>query len=130
MKKIIVALLVVVLTGCVTRSISNSGYDSGGYHNKNENPFYQGELSEFDVLGIEATDTITEEEIEAAFEKSGNKLKLRKGDSLLVIQSGAIIPDQEMIDYLEKYFSVSVFSGVPEKNKANNVKTRRNYSFL
>jgi hypothetical protein len=121
MRQILILLFVVVLSGCATRSISNSGYDTGGYQNKNENPFYQGELSEFDVLGIEASNEITEEEIEQAFLASKDKLRIRKGDPLLVIQSGAIIPDQQMIDNLEKYFSVSIFSGIPEKDKDNSV---------
>ena len=38
----------------------------------------------------------------------------------MLIQSGAMIPDQEMVDHLEKSFSVSVFTGVPEKEKTDN----------
>ncbi len=113
--------MVLLLVGCGVRSISNSGYDSGGYRNSNSNPFYQGELSEFDVLGIDANAEISDEDIEKAFESAKQNLNIRKGDPLLVIQSGAIIPDQEMVDYLEKYFSVSVFSGVPENGRDDNL---------
>ena len=45
------ALGLVWLTGCTTRSISNSGYrGSGGYYG---NSMYRGELSDFDVLGVD-----------------------------------------------------------------------------
>ena len=46
---------VLLLAGCATRSISNSGYHADpdrGYAQRNS-PFYKGELSEFDVLGID-----------------------------------------------------------------------------
>ena len=129
MKNIIFLVAITILAGCGTRSISNSGFDSGGYHNKNENPFYQGELTEFDVLGIEAGEEITEAEIEQMFASSKPELKIRKGDPLLVIQSGALIPDQEMVDLLQKYFSVSVFSGVPESDKPKNFSYSKSLRF-
>jgi hypothetical protein len=58
MRKIgLLALVItVLLSGCSVRSISNSGYNPGGYYPRggDNNPFYKGELSEFDVLGIDA----------------------------------------------------------------------------
>jgi len=44
---------------------------------------------------------------------------LREGEPLMLIQSGAMIPEQEMTDRMGKYFPVSVYTGVPEQgNKA------------
>lgn len=46
---------------------------------------------------------------------NAERVSMTKGEKVLLIQSGAIIPDRRMIEEMEKYFTVSVFSGVPEK---------------
>jgi hypothetical protein len=104
-----------VLSGCATqKSVSNSGYYPGGYNGQGgDNPLYKGELSEFDVLGIDPEKEITEQDINAAASEKKERLSLRKGEPLLLIQSGAMIPEQEMTERMEKYFPVSGFSGVP-----------------
>ncbi len=108
------ALLLTLLAGCATRSISDSGYQSESRYGSRAsgNPFYRGELSEFDVLGIDPQAKVTAEEIAKAFEQK-QALKLPKGSSIMLIQSGAMIPDEPMVKGLEKYYNVSVFSGVP-----------------
>jgi hypothetical protein len=115
------ALLASLLAGCATRSISNSGYPSESWygHKASTNPLYKGELSEFDVLGIDPQATVTTEEIAKAFEQKQG-LKLSKGSSIMLIQSGALIPDEPMVKALEKYYSVAVFSGVPTSQGAVN----------
>lgn len=119
---ILVLLFLIILSGCATRSISNSGYSSEGYYRpKADNPLYKGELSEFDVIGIDAGKEISEQDIATAANTSKERLSLRKGDFILLIQSGAMIPDQDMTKSAEKYFAVNVFTGVPEKNKETNV---------
>lgn len=124
MKKIgiVVLILLINLSACTTRSISNSGYSPESYYRPQaDNPLYNGELSEFDVIGIDAGKEITEQDIAAAASAKKERLTLRKGDSLLLIQSGAMIPDQDMTESAGKYFSVNVFTGVPEKDKSSNV---------
>jgi len=118
MKKIAVLAILLLLFGCGTRSISDSGYRSGHY--RGDNPLYKGELSEFDVLGIDSTKEITEQDIVAAADQKKDRLSLRKGDSILLIQSGAMIPDEKMVEGMEKYFSVIPFTGVPESDKKSN----------
>jgi hypothetical protein len=129
-KFILLALLIpIVLSGCATRSISNSGYYPGGFNGRGgDNALYKGELSEFDVLGIDPGKEITEQDITAAASGKKERLSLRKGEPLLLIQSGAMIPEQEMTENMEKYFPVSVFSGVPkqgEKGDASYAKSLR-----
>lgn len=109
----------VALGGCATRSISDSGYP-GRYGYGSASPLYQGELSEFDVLGVDAGKTVSNEEIAAAFADNPQRQQLKRGDRIMLIQSGAMIPDPEMIERMEKVFSVSVFSGVPEREKSEN----------
>lgn len=76
-------------------------------------------LSEFQLLGINAETKITREEINRAFE-SRQRLTVPKGSSIMLIQSGAMIPDESMLKALEKYYSVSVFSGVPVAGSDNS----------
>jgi hypothetical protein len=112
-------LIPIVLSGCATpKSITNSEYYPGGYNDQGrDNPLYKGELSEFDVLGIDQGKEITEQDIAAAASGKKERLSLRKDEPLLLIQSGAMIPEQEMTESMGKYFSVSVFTGVPVQGK-------------
>ena len=130
-KFILLALFIpIVMSGCATqKSVSNSGYYPGGHNGHGgDNPLYKGELSEFDVLGIDPENEITEQDINAAAGEKKERLSLRKGEPLLLIQSGAMIPEQEMTERMEKYFPVSGFSGVPglgEKADARYAKSLR-----
>jgi hypothetical protein len=112
----IAALL--ALAACATRSISDSGYP-GRYGYGSSNPLYKGELSEFDVLGVDAGKEVSDEEIASAFVENPQRRLLKRGDRVMLIQSGAMIPDPEMTEHLEKTFSVSVFTGVPEREKSD-----------
>lgn len=105
----LLCISVLFLASCEMRSISNSGYPSG---RQSENPFYQGELTEFQVLGIDASQGGVEEQIKLSL-ANGSDVALSKGSSVMVIQSGALIPDETMVKRLEEHFSVGVFSGVP-----------------
>lgn len=110
------ACFAIVLAGCGARSISNSGYyaDSDrGYWRENSS-FYKGELSEFDVLGIDPRAAIAESEIQEAL-TSRQRMTIPKSSAVMLVQSGAIIPDETMSTELGKYYNVSVFSGVPER---------------
>lgn len=115
------ALIATLLGGCVTRSISDSGYAKESYYGAktSTNPLYKGELSEFEVLGIDPHARVTTEEIAKAFDQK-QVLKLSKGASVMLIQSGALIPDESMVKALEKYYNVSVFSGVPASDGSTN----------
>ena len=125
MKSIPVYLLTfccALIAGCTrhVRPISNSAYHPeaprhgiycGPETNRVESQ-YQGELSEFDVLGITRGHTTSENEIRRALEQAGS-VRLRPNSTILLIQSGAVFPDGLMIEELEKYFRVVPFSGVP-----------------
>ena len=107
-------LVAALLVGCKTRSISNSGYDNGNYYyaGRTGHPFYRGELSEFDLLGIESSSAISDDQIGKALDNAG-RVSLRKGSSVLLIQSGAMQPDKPMQDAMEKHFVAVPFSGQP-----------------
>jgi hypothetical protein len=98
--------VLLLLGACETRSISNSGYG------RQFNPYFAGELTEFDVLGIEVAPHSDDADI---VRTAGNyhRLVARKGAAVLLIQSGAPIPDDPMVQALTPYFTVVPFSGVP-----------------
>jgi hypothetical protein len=106
-----VLAVVLLLCGCAERSISDSGYAadrSGG----RGNPFYQGEITEFDVLGIDVSQPASDEEIARQLDNH-RKIGLRRGGAMMAIQSGALMPDNQMVAALDRYFSVVPFTGVP-----------------
>jgi hypothetical protein len=99
-------LALLVLAGCTTRSISDTGSDQSG--------LYHGELSEFDVVGVARDQTVSEAQIQAALAESQQRISLKAGSTLMLIQSGAMMPDQPMIDALGTNYTVIPFSGVPD----------------
>ena len=102
-------LVVAILSiGCkITRPISNSDY--GG------NWGYRGELSELEVLGVHANEEISEEDIQAAL-KSKTTVNLKRGDRVVLVQSGAQFPDEPLLKGLSPYYSVIPISGVPAED--------------
>jgi hypothetical protein len=106
--------LLMLLYGCSVRSISDSGYyaDSDRRAGRASNPFYRAELSEFEVLGIDPKTPVTDADIRQAF-AAKSRITMPKGSSIMLIQSGAMIPDDLMVTGLERYYNVSVFTGVP-----------------
>lgn len=113
MRLMYMALLASTLltAGCMTRSISSSGYQSS-YYGSERNALYQGELDELAVIGLD-TASASDEAIGRALAAAAEPLTLRRGSSILLIQSGAMFPDAEMMQKMEQSFSVSIFSGVP-----------------
>ena len=104
----------VLLAACAERSISDSGYAGGGrgYSGDRGNPFYKGELSEFDLLGIDVGRPASDEEIAQQLAEH-HRIGLSRGATMMAIQSGAPMPDDQMVAALDRYFAVVPFSGVP-----------------
>lgn len=100
-----------LVCGCRMRSISNSGYQGGSYYG---NPLYRGELNEFDILGVDRDQTVTEADISKALDTPA-KVRLKKGNSVLLVQSGAMFPDEPMMTELGKFLNVVPFSGIPSR---------------
>jgi hypothetical protein len=98
-----------MLAACQTRSISDAGYAGAGGRN---NPFYRGELTEFDLLGIDPARPASDGDI-AALLGQRHSVAPRRGGTVMVIQSGALIPDPAMLRALDPYVTVVPFSGVP-----------------
>lgn len=122
----LVFIFSIALFGCTTRSISNSGYDSGGYYRPPDNQLYKGELTEFDVLGIDPEAGISDEEIKRALSKA-SKVSIKQGDSVMLIQSGAMFPDESMQREFDKHFSIMPFSGTPLTSNSTSSQSPNTY---
>jgi hypothetical protein len=109
---------VLAIAGCkTTRSISNSGYQethsARPVERASDAAFqYRGELSEFELLGITHDNYATEDQIKEALD-AAKRVQLTPSSSILLIQSGATIPDGSMTTSLAKHFDVVPFSGIP-----------------
>jgi hypothetical protein len=111
----LVALAVMTWSGCMSRPISNAGY-RGGYYGGGSS-LYRGELSQLDVLGEGRNQPISDSDINAALQ-SDDRVKLTKRGSILLVQSGAIFPDDEMTVQFNRHGLKTVpFSGVPEESR-------------
>lgn len=106
-------LCLALLSSCQTRSISDSGYREG--YGDRGSALYHGEITELDVLGAPAA---------AAPVEGYTPITVKRGDRLLVIQSGALLPDEPMLKELERYFSIAAFSGIPSKEQESTYAER------
>ncbi|HUG10536.1 MAG TPA: hypothetical protein VMM36_05960 [Opitutaceae bacterium] len=111
-------LVALLLAGCETRSISDSGYrhsygwgGSGG-----GSPLYRGELTELDILGAAPSQDASKINIAKALDAAVAP-SLKRGDKVLLIQSGAPVADNAMLEEASKYFDVAPFSGIPPAEK-------------
>ena len=121
----LVALAALLLAGCTTRSISNSGYEAeSAPYGRAHNPLYQGELTELDLLGAAPAVEATNANIAAAL-AAAEPPKLKRGDRVLLIQSGAMVPDAAMLAEADHYFDMAPFSGVPPADETNFARSLR-----
>jgi len=121
---LLLTILTFALAACTTRSISDSGFDAGGgRYGRSPTALYQGELNEFDVLGIDRGARPTEEEIARAL-ATRQPVTIKRGTSVMLIQSGAMMPDDPMLKALDKHYTVTPFTGVPaEKSKGDSAES-------
>jgi hypothetical protein len=110
--------LLLVLAGCEARSISNSGYQQpyayNAYGNNGDNPFYQGELSAYEVLGGDARTGVSDGDIQRVL-AAKQPMRLKSGAPVMLVQSGAVFADPEMIQAMGAHYQVSSFTGVPPR---------------
>jgi hypothetical protein len=124
---IVLVITCCLLMGCAkkTRSISQSGYHD---HHHYAGP-HSRELDEFDVLGLNRNQPVTEEEIRRASSQA-KPVQLAPGSTILLVQSGAMYPDGPMVTELSKQFRVVPFTGIAAENNRpenrSNERTTRN----
>ena len=96
----ILLVLLLVAAGCTSRPISDP-YESA------RNPFYRGELTEFDLIG--AGDL---EQTRGGWNTAqGAGPQLPDGSRIILIQSGAFLPDEALARAFGRHYEVSPFTG-------------------
>lgn len=82
------------------------------------------ELTDKDIFGNETTLAVSEEDIQAALD--GEKFSLPLNSAIILVQSGNRAPEMMMQQEMSRYYRISTFSGIPDKQKAiscNKVKS-------
>ncbi|MBI3884522.1 MAG: aminopeptidase [Opitutae bacterium] len=116
--------LVLLLAGCETRSISDSGFRPAYGWGRSANPLYKGELTELDILGAAPRQEATAANIAHAL-ATASAPRLKRGDKVILIQSGAPVPDHAMLDEAARYFAVAPFSGLPPEERTGMAESLR-----
>lgn len=88
---------------------------------------YTQELTEYELLGIDRNKPISEDQISSALSQPRVEMTLHKGDRLLVIQSGAVMPDAQMLTLLKKQFDTKTLTGMSEYKR---IKPEPDYMLL
>jgi hypothetical protein len=104
--------MTVLLSGCAARSISNSDYPEDRWRYGATPSVYRGEIDDFALLVPEDSEAISDQQIANTL-AAHHSVHARLGQPLLVVQSGAIAPDGEMIAALQRHFPVIPFNGQP-----------------
>lgn len=106
--------VVFLLASCETTSISHVG----------RNPFYRGELAESDLLGIPTGAAVSDETIRATLARaSGSRVRVKQGERILLVQSGASQPDPALSAAFGDKAQVSPFSGLPQRTASSGTGT-------
>lgn len=120
------SLVVWLLAGCESRSISDSGYHGGRGGSYYGRGGYEGELAESDVVGapVNPGGTVSEADIQRALHGS-RPVHAAPGTSLIVVQSGAQTPDDAMLQALNRRYQVQPFSGLPSAQSERTEYSKR-----
>ncbi|ENA9696658.1 hypothetical protein ABG299_002184 [Salmonella enterica subsp. enterica] len=74
------------------------------------------QLTDKDIFGNETTLAVSEEDIQAALE--GEKFSVPLNSAVILVQSGNRAPERVMQQEMSRYYRISTFSGIPDKQKA------------
>lgn len=74
------------------------------------------QLTDKDIFGNETTLAISEEDIQAALE--GEKFSVPLNSAVILVQSGNRAPEMVMQQEMSRYYRISTFSGIPDRQKA------------
>ena len=104
------------LAGCVPHSPIDAKKTgaSRSESNASKNALAQ-QLTDKDIFGNETTLSVSEEDIQAALD--GEKFNVPLNSAVILVQSGNKAPEMSMQQEMEKYYRVSTFSGIPDRQK-------------
>lgn len=80
------------------------------------------QLTEYEVLDIDLNQEISEEDIRTAVEIAKSQVfKLTPKSKIVLVQSGATVPDTTMQEIMMKHYRVSVYSGISQAKNTPKV---------
>lgn len=82
------------------------------------------QLTDKDIFGNETTLAVSEEDIQSALD--GDKFRVPLNSAVILIQSGSRAPEMIMQQEMNRYYRISTFSGIPDRQKTiacNKIKT-------
>lgn len=74
------------------------------------------QLTDKDIFGNETTLAVSEEDIQAALD--GEKFSVPLNSAVILVQSGNRAPEMVMQQEMNRYYRISTFSGIPDRQKA------------
>lgn len=73
------------------------------------------QLTDKDIFGNETTLAVSEEDIQAALD--GEKFSVPLNSAIILVQSGNRAPEMAMQQEMSRYYRISTFSGIPDRQK-------------
>ncbi|EDW2262093.1 hypothetical protein [Salmonella enterica] len=73
------------------------------------------QLTDKDIFGNETTLAVSEEDIQAALD--GEKFSVPLNSAVILVQSGNRAPEMVMQQEMSRYYRISTFSGIPDRQK-------------
>ncbi len=74
------------------------------------------QLTDKDIFGNETTLAVSEEDIQAALD--GEKFSVPLNSAVILVQSGNRAPEMVMQQEMSRYYRISTFTGIPDRQKA------------
>lgn len=105
-----------LLAGCVPRSpIDARKTGVSGKESNISKSTTAAQLTDKDIFGNETTLAVSEEDIQAALE--GEAFRVPLNSPVILVQSGSRAPEAIIQQEMNKYYTVSTFSGIPDRQK-------------
>ncbi|WMY74027.1 hypothetical protein RHD99_21770 [Buttiauxella selenatireducens] len=104
-----------LLAGCAPRSPIDAKKTGVSRTESNANRNTSALLTDKDIFGNETTLAVSEEDIQAALE--GEAFRVPLNSTVILVQSGSHAPETTIQQELSKYYTVSTFSGIPDRQK-------------
>ena len=105
-----------LLTGCIRSPIDAKKNRTSGSVSSISKSTTQ--LTDKDIFGNETTLSVSEEDIQAAMGSEGFRIPLNS--AVILVQSGNRAPEMLMQQEMGKYYQISTFSGIPDKQKTTS----------
>lgn len=104
-----------LLAGCVPHSPIDAKKTGASSTESSANKNTSALLTDKDVFGNETTLAVSEEDIQAALE--GETFRVPLNSTVILVQSGSHAPETAIQQEMSKYYTVSTFSGIPDRQK-------------